>query len=131
MKEILAVIRMNKIDQTKQALVKAGFPSFTAVKVAGRGRQALEAELIGALNQHPEDATEVLPLLARIPRLIPKRLIRLVVPNELVKPVVDTLIQANQTGNPGDGKIFVRPVLDSLRIRTGETGVLAIDEMGC
>ncbi len=130
MKEILAVIRMNKINETKQALVKAGFPSFTAVKVVGRGKQALEAELVGALNQHPEDVTEVLPLLVRIPHLIPKRLISLILPNELVKPVVDILIKVNQTGNPGDGKIFVLPILESLRIRTGETGRLAIDEMG-
>jgi nitrogen regulatory protein PII 2 len=131
MKEILAIIRMNKINQTKQALVEAGFPSFTAVKVAGRGRQALEAEIIAPLNEHPEDVTEVLPLLARIPYLIPKRLISLIVPNELVKPVVDILIKVNQTNNPGDGKIFVLPILESLRIRTGETGRLAIDEMGC
>jgi nitrogen regulatory protein PII 2 len=130
MKEVMAVIRMNKIHETKEALVKAGFPSFTAFKVLGRGRQAIEAEVVNALNQHPEDATQVLPMLARIPHLIPKRLVSLIVPNELVKPVVDLIIKVNQSGNPGDGKVFVLPILETMRIRTGETGTLAIDEMG-
>ncbi|MDB9315519.1 P-II family nitrogen regulator [Spirulina sp. CS-785/01] len=130
MKEILAIIRMNRINQTKQALIDAGFPGFNAVKVVGRGRQAMEAEVVNTLNAHPEDANEVLPLLARVPHLIPKRLISVVVPNELVQAVVETIIATNQTGNPGDGKVFVLPILDSIRVRTGETGRLAVDEMG-
>ncbi|WP_071516255.1 P-II family nitrogen regulator [Geitlerinema sp. PCC 9228] len=129
MKEILAIIRMNKIQATKEALVNAGFPGFNAVKVAGRGQQALDAEVIQALNNHPEDTNEVLPLLAHCPRLIPKRLVSLVVPDEQVSRAVDTLIQANQTGNSGDGKIFVLPVFDSVRVRTGEVGRVAVDEM--
>jgi len=130
MKEVIAIIRMNKMHETKEALVKAGFPGFNAVKVAGRGQQAMEAEVVDALNKHPEDASEVLPLLAHVPRLIPKRLISLVVPDELVKEVVNTIIKVNQTQNPGDGKVFVVPVLDSIRIRTREKGNFAIDEMG-
>lgn len=130
MKEVMAIIRMNKINQTKQALVDAGFPGFTATKVQGRGRQAVEAEVVGALNAHPEEAADMLPLLAYLPRLIPKRLVTLIVPDELVKSVVDTIIKVNQSGNPGDGKIFVLPVLDSIRVRTSERGRFAIDEMG-
>ncbi|MDJ1171023.1 P-II family nitrogen regulator [Roseofilum sp. BLCC_M154] len=130
MKEVIAIIRMNKMHETKEALIKAGFPGFNAVKVVGRGRQAMEAEVVDALNQHPEDASEVLPLLAHVPRLIPKRWISLVVPDELVKEVVNTIIKVNQTRNPGDGKVFVVPVLDSIRIRTRERGNFAIDEMG-
>lgn len=130
MKEVIAIIRMNKMHETKEALIKAGFPGFNAVKVAGRGRQAMEAEVVDALNKHPEDASEVLPLLAHVPRLIPKRLVSLVVPDELVKEVVNTIIKVNQTQNAGDGKIFVVPVLDSIRIRTREKGNFAIDEMG-
>ncbi|MCC5899455.1 MAG: P-II family nitrogen regulator [Phormidium sp. BM_Day4_Bin.17] len=129
MKEILAVIRMNQIGRTKQALVDAGFPGFNAVKVTGRGRQAIEAEAVEALNQNPEYATEVLPLLGRIPRLIPKRLLSIIVSDEQVEPVVTTLIRTNQTRNPGDGKIFVLPVTETVRVRTGETGRVALDEM--
>ncbi|MGC9504220.1 P-II family nitrogen regulator [Baaleninema sp.] len=129
MKEVMAVIRANKIGDTKQALVNEGFPAFNAVKVLGRGRQAIEAEVIDALNQHPDDANEVLPLLARCPRLIPKRLVSVVVPDEQVRQVVNTITRVNQTGNPGDGKIFVVPVTDSIRIRTAESGNVAVDEM--
>ena len=130
MKEVVAIIRMNKINDTQEALIRAGFPGFNAMKVVGRGRQAMEAEVVGALNEHPEDAAEVLPLLARLPHLIPKRLISLVVPDDLAKAVVDIIIKANQTKNPGDGKVFVLPVTDSIRIRTRERGDFAIDEMG-
>jgi nitrogen regulatory protein PII 2 len=129
MKEVLAIIRMNQIGRTKQALVEAGFPGFNAAKVTGRGRQAIEVEAVDALNRHPEDASEVLPLLGRIPRLIPKRLISLVVPDEQVDRVVSTLVRTNQTRNPGDGKIFVLPITESVRVRTGETGRVAVDEM--
>ena len=130
MKEVVAIIRMNKINDTKEALIRAGFPGFNAMKVVGRGRQAMEAEVVEALNEHPEDAAQVLPLLARLPHLIPKRLISLVVPDDLAKAVVDIIIKANQTKNPGDGKVFVLPVTDSIRIRTRERGNFAIDEMG-
>ncbi|HHK60370.1 MAG TPA: P-II family nitrogen regulator [Desulfobacterales bacterium] len=129
MKEVLAIIRMNKINATKAALVEAGFPAFTARKVMGRGRKALDEDLVRALDDGPLDSAEVLPMLARGPRLLPKRLITLVVPDDKVGPVVETIIAANQTGNPGDGKIFVMPVTDVVRVRTGETGEAAIDEM--
>lgn len=129
MKEVLAVIRMNKINQTKAALSKAGFPSVTAVKVVGRGRQAVDFQLAKAINENPQDSSDLLPLLAQGHRLIPKRMLSLVVPDDNVPQVVDALIQANQTSNPGDGKIFVLPVDDSVRVSSGETGAVAIDEM--
>jgi len=129
MKEVLAIIRMNKINATKAALVEAGFPAFTARKVMGRGRKALDEDLVKALDDGPLDSAEMLPMLARGPRLLPKRLITLVVPDDKVSQVVDTIIKTNQTGNPGDGKIFVMPVTDVVRVRTGETGETAIDEM--
>lgn len=129
MKEVLAVIRMNKINQTKAALSKAGFPSVTAVKVVGRGRQAVDFQLAKAINENPQDSSDLLPLLAQGHRLIPKRMLSLVVPDDNVQQVVDALIQANQTSNPGDGKIFVLPVEDSVRVSSGETGAVAVDEM--
>jgi len=129
MKEVLAVIRMNKINQTKEALGKAGFPSVTAVKVVGRGKQAVDFQLVKAISENPQDNSELLPLLAKGHRLIPKRMLSLVVPDENVQQVVDTLIEANQTGNQGDGKIFVLPVADSVRVSSGEIGAVAINEM--
>ncbi len=62
------------------------------------------------------------------PKLIPKRLLNVVVPDDLVPSVVRTIIDVNQTGHPGDGKIFVMPVLDAFRVRTGEAGEAALDE---
>ena len=62
------------------------------------------------------------------PRLIPKRLITIVVPDNLVKKTVEVIIKANQTGKPGDGKIFVLPVLESYRVRTAESGDKVLDE---
>ncbi|WP_372714446.1 P-II family nitrogen regulator, partial [Ilyobacter sp.] len=55
-------------------------------------------------------------------KLINKRLLTVIVPSDKVKTVVDTIISVNKTGNPGDGKIFVMPVEESYRIRTGESG---------
>ena len=59
-------------------------------------------------------------------KLISKRLITMVVEEDKVKTVVDTIMNVNKTGNPGDGKIFVLPVADAVRIRTGESGSEAI-----
>jgi nitrogen regulatory protein PII 2 len=62
-------------------------------------------------------------------KLIPKRMLNVMVPDDKVATVVQTLIKANQTGHPGDGKIFVMPCEDAVRIRTSETGDPAIDEL--
>ncbi|NOX26006.1 MAG: P-II family nitrogen regulator, partial [Deltaproteobacteria bacterium] len=111
MKEVMAILRMNKINATKVALVKAGFPSFTASKVMGRGRKALDEDMVRAMNDDgPLDSSEVLPLLAHGPRLLPKRMISLIVPDDKVATVVETVINSNSSKNPGDGKIFVIPV---------------------
>lgn len=129
MKEVLAVIRMNKINQTKAALVAAGFPAFTGVKVLGRGSRPVDQKVLQALSESASPAPEALATLAQGPRLYAKRMVSLVVPDARVTAVVQTLIAANQTGNPGDGRIFVLPVSDAARVRTGEAGDAAIDEM--
>ena len=129
MKEVMAIIRMNKINATKAALVDAGFPAFTARKVMGRGKKALDEDFVKAMDDGPLDSTEVLPMLAHGPRLMPKRMITLVVPDDQVGEVVKTVISVNKTENPGDGKIFVMPIIDVCRVRTGEVGDDAIDEM--
>ncbi|MBI5439633.1 MAG: P-II family nitrogen regulator [Deltaproteobacteria bacterium] len=129
MKEVLAVIRMDKINPTKAALAEAGFPALTAAKVMGRGSRPVDYELRRALLDDAAPQPEVVATLAQGPRLVAKRLLSLVVPDEAVSSVVKTLIAANRTGNPGDGKIFVLPVHDAARVRTAEIGAAAIDEM--
>lgn len=129
MKEVMAIIRINKINPTKQALVDAGFPAFTAIKGVGRGRRPVNFEILQAMNENPSDSVEVLSTLSQGGRLIPKRIISLIVPDKTVPDVIQTIIKVNKTGNPGDGKIFVMPIDDVVRVRTGETGAKAIDEM--
>ena len=129
MKEVMAVIRMNKINQTKDVLVNAGFPAFTGMKAVGRGVRAVDFELLQAISDDPKLSPDVLSSIAQGPRLIPKRVISLVVPDELVPEVVDIITKENQTGNPGDGKIFVLPIEEVYRIRTQQSGTDAIDEM--
>ena len=129
MKEVMAVIRANKINQTKRALVDHGLPAFTGMSAVGRGRQPVDFEVIQAINDRPESSAEVLPILSQGGRLIPKRIISVVVPDQRVPEVVQLIIKNNKTGKPGDGKIFILPLNEVIRVRTGETGDRAIDEM--
>ncbi len=129
MKEVLAIIRMNRINQTKAALVEAGFPSFTGGRVMGRGSRPVDQQVVEAVAQTNEPLPEALAVLSSSPRLYAKRMLSLVVPDGAVKHVVSILIEANQTGSAGDGKIFVLPVGDAARVRTGETGESAVSEM--
>lgn len=129
MKEIMAIIRANKINQTKKALVDAGLPGFTGMAAAGRGRRPVDFELLEAINEDPSESAEMLNTISQGGRLVPKRLLSIVVPAEKVQSVVDVLIKVNKTGSPGDGKIFVLPVDEVMRVRTGEEGAAAIDEM--
>jgi nitrogen regulatory protein PII 2 len=69
---------------------------------------------------------EAMALLGEKGKLYPKRVITVVVPDKEVPALVATLIKTNQTGKPGDGKIFVMPVDDAVRVRTGEKGQKAI-----
>jgi nitrogen regulatory protein PII 2 len=125
MKEVMAVIRMNKMNQTKIALAEAGVVSFTARRVTGRGKGKVDYLLLKGAEAGCEEA---IVQLAPGPKLIPKRLLNIVVPDDLVRSVVRTIIDVNQTGHPGDGKIFVMPISDSVRVRTDETGDAALDE---
>ena len=125
MKEVLAVIRMNKMNETKQALVEAGIASFTARKVMGRGKGKVDYLLLkGAEEGHEEAISQLGPG----PKMVPKRMLIVVVPDKIVPRVVSTIIDVNKTGNPGDGKIFVMPVREAVRIRTGECDNAALDE---
>ena len=126
MKEVLAVIRMNKMNQTKQALADVGISAFHARPVFGRGKGNVDFRILkGAEAGHEEAIAQ----LGGGIKLIPKRMLNVMVPDDKVATVVQTLIKANQTGHPGDGKIFVMPCEDAVRIRTSETGDPAIDEL--
>jgi nitrogen regulatory protein PII 2 len=116
---------MNKMNETKQALVEAGIASFTARKVIGRGRGKVDYLLLkGAENGHEEAISQLGPG----PKLMPKRMLIVVVPDQLVPRVVSTVIDVNKTEHPGDGKIFVMPIDETIRIRTGECDDVALDE---
>jgi nitrogen regulatory protein PII 2 len=125
MKTIMAMIRIDKMNETKRAMSDAGMPSFTATgKVFGRGKGTWDAKVMeGAKNDQPE----ALALLSEQPRLRPQRLITITVPDSKVKKAIATLIKANQTGNPGDGKIFVLPTTEAISIRTAQPGDIVLD----
>ncbi|MBE5974734.1 P-II family nitrogen regulator [Lacrimispora sp.] len=126
MKEVMAFIRVNKINPTKKALAEGGFPAFTCRPVLGRGKKRIDPELLSLVLETGE-----LPMspkgeyLTESFRWIPKRLITLIVEDPQVKDVVDILIKTNQTGNPGDGKIFVLPIYEAYTVRSGESTIEA------
>jgi nitrogen regulatory protein PII 2 len=123
MKEIMAVIRMNKMNQTKKALADAGLPAFVAREGYGRGKGLVNQAVLDGAAAGNEEA---IALLGSKGRLYPKRIVSIVVPDDRVQHAVDALISVNKTGQAGDGKIFVMPVSDSVRVRTGEDGDAAI-----
>lgn len=127
MKDVMAVIRISKMNETKKALDEAGISSMTATgRVLGRGKGNVDYRIVNGAQEGFEEAISQLG--AKGPRLIPKRLISIVVPDKLVPKVVSTIIKVNQTGKAGDGKIFVLPVNEAFRVRTAETGDKILDE---
>lgn len=126
MKEVMAIVRMNMMNKTKQALSDAGISSMTARDALGRGKGLVDCSLLEGAEKGYEEAVAQLGLSGR---LIPKRLIFIVVPDPLVDTTVKTIMKVNRTGKSGDGKIFVMPVLDSVCVRTEECGDAALDEI--
>ena len=124
MKEIIAIIRMNKVGLTRNALADAGFCRLTATKVMGRGKMLKDLAL---LDKAPDENRDlILESMLKGGRLIPKRMLNIIVSDEEVPKVVETIISVNNEGHVGDGKIFVLPVTDVVRVRTGEKGEEAI-----
>jgi len=121
MKLILAVIRIAMMPETKRSLEDAGFPSFSAMPVLGRGSGS--GDLEKAKNFDPV----LREYISEVPRLKSKRMITLVVSDEKKDMAVDMLLKVNSTGNSGDGKIFVVDVSGSYQIRTGATGDATLD----
>lgn len=127
MKEVIAIIRMDMISKTKEALLKADFPALSCNRVLGRGKKKVDFTLIENMLSGSEfTSPAVAEAVSEGHRLVPKRLLSIVVKDEEVKKLVLTLIEVNQKGHPGDGKIFVLPVVDSIRVRTGENGEIGL-----
>ena len=122
----MTVIRRHKVPETKKAFEDAGFPALTIQSVEGRGKQGgiggwaaeIDPELNFMLSKELADDTMF--------NWIPKRMLTIVVQDDQVEEVVDVIIKANKTGHMGDGKIFVLPLKEVIRVRTGESGAQAV-----
>ena len=112
MKKIEAIIRLYKLEDVKNALTEAGVVGMTVTEVRGFGRQKGHTEMY----RGTEYAVD----------LVPKMKLEIAVDDAQVKSTIDTIMRAAQTGQIGDGKIFVSDLTDVIRIRTGETGADAI-----
>lgn len=122
MKEVMAIIRMNMVNPTKTALANAGYPAFFCRKCLGRGKKGVDMRVAQSIleSDAPMEATFG-EHLSEYHRLIAKRMFTLIVDDEQVEDVVKIIIEANQTGNPGDGRIFVIPVTETFNVRTGQS----------
>ena len=125
MKEIMAIVRINMMNRTKKALAEAGVSSITARDALGRGKGLVDMSLLEGAEKGYEEA---IAQLGQTQRLIPKRIFFVVVQDRLVRKTVETIIKVNRTGKSGDGKIFVMPVTDAVRVRTAEAGDQVLDE---
>jgi nitrogen regulatory protein PII 2 len=123
MKEVIAVVRMNMMNKTKAALTEVGVDAFFAHEAQGRGKGFVNVSLLEGAESGYEEAAEVL---GEKGKLYPKRMVTVVVAEDLVEDVVEAIINVNRTGKPGDGKVFVLPVGDAVRVRTAESGAKAI-----
>ena len=112
MKKIEAIIKPFKLDDVKAAVGELGIQGLTVTEVQGFGRQ--------------KGHTEVYRGAEYVVDFLPKVNVEVVVPDDLVEKVVQQLSEAARTGSIGDGKIFVIPVEDAVRIRTGERGDSAL-----
>jgi nitrogen regulatory protein PII 2 len=123
MKEVIAIVRMNMMNKTKIALTEAGVDAFFAHEAQVRGIGFVNPQVLTGAKEGYEEAAA---LLGQKGALYAKRMLTIVIKDDMVDDVVQTIIETNQTGKPGDGKIFVLPVGDSVRVRTGEKGEKSI-----
>lgn len=112
MKKIEAIIRVEKLEEVRDALERLGYPGMTVSRIEGHGRQK------GLTEQFRGREFKV--------ELLPKIKIEIVARNEDAEKIAAAIAQTAKTGEIGDGKIFIYPIEDVLRIRTGERGNTAI-----
>ncbi|CEG12998.1 regulatory protein P-II for glutamine synthetase [groundwater metagenome] len=111
-KKIEAIIRTESLDNVKKALDEIGIKGMTVSEVKGRGQQ-------GGITQRWRGAEYKIDFL-------PKTKIEIIAKSENVDKIIDKIVESAKTGNFGDGKIFVMPIEEVIRIRTGEKGEEAI-----
>jgi len=111
-KKVEAIIKPFKLEEVKEALAGVGIQGLTVTEVKGFGRQKGHKELYRGAEYVVE--------------FLPKVKLEIVVSDDKCEPVVDAIVKAASTGRIGDGKIFVCPVEETVRIRTGESGETAI-----
>ena len=112
MKKIEAIIKPCKLDDVREALTEIGITGMTVTEVKGFGRQKGHTEIY----RGAEYAVDFLP----------KVKLELILPEEMVERAIETIVETARSGKIGDGKIFVYPVEQVIRIRTGETDHAAI-----
>ena len=114
MKKIDAVVKPFKLDEVREALSEIGVSGLTVTEVKGFGRQKGHTELYRGAEY--------------VVDFLPKVKIEIVVADSILEQAIDAIIKAARTGKIGDGKIFVSPLEQVIRIRTGETGEAAVDD---
>lgn len=112
MKKIEAIIKPFKLDEVKEALQEIGLQGITVIEARGFGRQKGHTELYRGAEY--------------VVDFLPKVKIEVIVDEPMVEKTIEAIMAAAQTGRIGDGKIFVSPIEDVIRIRTGERGPNAI-----
>jgi nitrogen regulatory protein P-II 1 len=113
MRKIEAIVRPERVSAIKEALEKLGYPGMTLTEVKGHGKQK------GLVQQWRGSQYRI--------EFLPKVKIELVVENgDQVEPAVNAIMENARTGEAGDGKIFIWPIEDVIRIRTGERGAAAV-----
>ncbi len=108
MKKIEAVIRPQKLDEVRESLKKLGYPGMSITRIEGHGKQKGKVEQFRGQEYKVE--------------LLPKVKIEIVAKDSDVMPIAEAIAKAAKTGDIGDGKIFISPVEEIMRIRTGEKG---------
>lgn len=112
MKLITAIIRPYKLDDLELAVAHLGVQGMTVIEVQGYGRQRGHAEYYRGAEYHVD--------------FLPRTQVEIAVDESIVEPVVEAIANVTRTGKIGDGRIFVAPLGQAIRIRTGETGDTAI-----
>ena len=112
MKKIEAIVKPFKLQEVKEALNELGIQGMTVTEVKGFGRQKGHTEIYRG-NEYTID-------------FMPKVKIEMVLPDSQIDAAVEAIVKAGKTGKIGDGKVFVTPVSDAIRIRTGERGDEAV-----
>ena len=112
MKKVEAIIRHFKLEDVKKALTERGIAGMTITEVRGFGRQKGHTEMYRGTEYEVD--------------FVPKIKIEVVVPDAKLQTVLDTIMRSAQTGQVGDGKMFVTDLAEAVRIRTGESGESAL-----